>query len=520
MSNLFPLPPIFEPVSESERLAVLDSYDVLDSAPESGFDDVVMLARQICETPIALVSLVASDRQWFKAVSGLSVCETPLDQSVCAHALRQTETLIIPDLTKDERTRDNPLVTGDPFIRFYAGALLTSRSGIPIGAVCVIDTEPRPEGLTADQQFAIEALGRQVMTMLELRRSVLESEMTASQQRSEVSRSAARAIESERLAAKLRINEERLRMAQEAGRVGSFEIDVSTDRIAVTEQFCLIFGLPMTMNMPAADIEKLVHPDDLNFVSNRASRQKGNASLYSEYRIRRPDNGEIVWVARRAQFIRDALGATTRLLGTIQDITERKGIEQRQKVLNDELSHRLKNTLAMVQAIARQTLRNASDREAVRSFESRVNALSHAHDILLRQSWSAADMQELMTGVLALLGDRQRFVMSGPRVALGPRAALSFSLLMHELATNALKYGALSVQTGTVDLTWAIEGGTLTFTWVERGGPAVAAPIKTGLGSRLIDIGFLGTGKTSKSYNPLGLEVEITAPLASVEDPS
>ncbi len=82
MSNLFPLPPIFEPVSESERLAVLDSYDVLDSAPESGFDDVVMLARQICETPIALVSLVASDRQWFKAVSGLSVCETPLDQSV------------------------------------------------------------------------------------------------------------------------------------------------------------------------------------------------------------------------------------------------------------------------------------------------------------------------------------------------------------------------------------------------------------------------------------------------------
>jgi len=145
-------------VFDAQRLALLESFNILDTGPEIGFDDVVMLARQICDTPIALVSLVAANRQWFKAVSGLDVCETPIDQSVCAHALQRAQTINIPDLTKDERTRNNTLVTGAPHIRFYAGAPLVTASGLAIGTVCVIDTVPRPGGLRPEQLAALEAL--------------------------------------------------------------------------------------------------------------------------------------------------------------------------------------------------------------------------------------------------------------------------------------------------------------------------------------------------------------------------
>ncbi len=164
-----------EPGSDTgARLAALDSYAILDTPAEKGFDDVVFLASRICETPVALVSLVALDRQWFKARLGFESCETPLDQSVCAHALRQNETLVIPDLMLDPRTRDNALVTGAPFIRFYAGALLQAAGEPPVGTLCAIDTVPRPEGLTDVQLAGLEALARQVTRQMELRRLLVQ----------------------------------------------------------------------------------------------------------------------------------------------------------------------------------------------------------------------------------------------------------------------------------------------------------------------------------------------------------
>src|SRR5918998_2269777 len=124
--------------ADAARIAALCDLAVLDTAPEPGFDDAVALACQLCGTPVALVSLVASDRQWFKARVGFPACETPLNQSVCAHALRQGGTLVIPDLALDGRTKGNALVTGEPFIRFYAGAPLHARGGVPVGTLCVI----------------------------------------------------------------------------------------------------------------------------------------------------------------------------------------------------------------------------------------------------------------------------------------------------------------------------------------------------------------------------------------------
>ncbi|MBB3900580.1 PAS domain S-box protein [Methylobacterium brachythecii] len=165
------------------RVEALARYGILDTPAEAGFDDIVELAAEICDAPIALVSLVAAHRQWFKARVGLDACETPIEQSVCAHALKKPGLLVIPDLRNDPRTADNPLVTGERHLRFYAGARLETPEGEAIGTLCVIDHQPRPVGLTPRQASSLERLARQVMGQMELRRIVIERDAAARQAR-------------------------------------------------------------------------------------------------------------------------------------------------------------------------------------------------------------------------------------------------------------------------------------------------------------------------------------------------
>jgi diguanylate cyclase (GGDEF)-like protein len=156
------------PANERERLEALVRYEILDTDAERHFDDLTLLASHICETPIALVSLVDKDRQWFKSRVGLSVSETSRDFSFCAHAILQPNLFIVPDATEDARFSDNPLVTGEPKIRFYAGMpLFTADTKHALGALCVIDRVPRE--LNATQKELIEALARQVQALLEFR---------------------------------------------------------------------------------------------------------------------------------------------------------------------------------------------------------------------------------------------------------------------------------------------------------------------------------------------------------------
>jgi GAF domain-containing protein len=154
--------------TEAKRLKILWQYDVLDTVPEEVFDDLTELAARICEAPIALISLVDEDRQWFKSKVGITVNETSRDISFCAHAIKQQELFIIPDATKDLRFSNNPLVTSDPKIRFYAGAPLITPDGHALGTLCVIDKVPRD--LRLEQQQALRVLARHVMTQLEIRR--------------------------------------------------------------------------------------------------------------------------------------------------------------------------------------------------------------------------------------------------------------------------------------------------------------------------------------------------------------
>lgn len=169
------MPPAPLPTNEAERLTQLQSFEILDTVAEQAYDAITYLASEICEVPIALISIVDRDRQWFKSRVGLEATETPRDVAFCAHAInRPTELLVVPDATQDRRFSDNPLVIDDPNIRFYAGAPLVTSSGNALGTLCVIDRRPRM--LTEKQEKALTALSTQVMALLELRWTVRELE--------------------------------------------------------------------------------------------------------------------------------------------------------------------------------------------------------------------------------------------------------------------------------------------------------------------------------------------------------
>ena len=162
---------IAEPKNELKRRESLASYAILDTDPEPSFDDLTHLASFICKTPIALIALVDEHRQWFKSRVGLSAEETSRDIAFCSHAILQSEMFVVPDATQDARFRDNPLVGGDPHIRFYAGVPLINEEGFALGTLCVIDKQPRT--LTDAETAALKALSRLVLGQMELRRNLM-----------------------------------------------------------------------------------------------------------------------------------------------------------------------------------------------------------------------------------------------------------------------------------------------------------------------------------------------------------
>ncbi|WP_288584943.1 PAS domain-containing protein [uncultured Methylobacterium sp.] len=934
----------FSLVGDGLRLAALDTLGILDTPAETGFDDVVRLATRLCAAPVALVSLVAADRQWFKARIGFPHCETDLARSVCRFVLSEPDLLIIPDLAADTRTANNPLVTGEPRIRFYAGVPLRLADGFVVGSLCVIDTMPRPEGLTLEQTEDLRSLARQVVTLLEARRSIAHGKADAIKKGEAQASALARAAVSEAQNTSLRISDQRSRFAQEAGGVGTYELAVASGMMQVSAEFCRLYGVPVAPLYSAATFEALVLPEDAGVRSSDESREDGSAVLDVEYRIHRADDGELRWIARQATFTRDEGGAVVAMFGTVRDITERReaqdalrasevlareniqrvqlalaagaiigtwnwdivsdrftideafaqafgldpalgregiplaqivatvhpddqsglsaaitssilrggayahqyrvrrsdgryhwieangrvdkaedgtplsfpgvllDIEERraaqaalaesesrlralviagaqsvyrmspdwqemhqlnghgslietdtpsvrwldlyidpadrpevmaaindaiarkgtfelehrvrradgsfgwtllravpifdehgeisewfgaasdvtarrtaearqaalveagdqlrdlssvpdivhaaagivarvlgatragyglvnaaretvdvptdwcapgvtsvaglhdfrdygsyiedlrrgetvliedaerdprtedraaelvaigaqtlinapvmergrlvgigfvhydrphafsteelafvravadriqvavarvqaeaqQALLNGELSHRLKNTLSMVQGIAGQTLRGVPDQAPVQAFTQRLIALSQAHDVLLQDSWAAGPIRTVIERVLALQAPLERFQIEGPSLALAPQATLSLSLLLHELTTNAVKYGALSAEAGKVSVAWRVEDDderTVVLTWQEGGGPPAQAPTRRGFGSRLIQLGLVGTRDTQLSYAMAGFNAEFRAPSSQV----
>src|SRR3989441_990568 len=163
--------PVAMPKTDAARVAALEKYAILDTDPEQSFDDLTLLASFICKTPIALISLVDENRQWFKSRIGLDVSETPRAIAFCSLAIQQSDVSVVPDALEDERFRNNPLVVSDPHIRFYAGAPLINEDGYALGTLCVVDRAPRE--LVPEQKEALKALSRLVVAQLEFRRNLL-----------------------------------------------------------------------------------------------------------------------------------------------------------------------------------------------------------------------------------------------------------------------------------------------------------------------------------------------------------
>lgn len=224
--------------------------------------------------------------------------------------------------------------------------------------------------------------------------------------------------------------------------------------------------------------------------------------------------------------LKDEEGTVEGFVKIIRDQTMRRLAEERQTLLTQELEHRVKNILAVVQAISAQTLRDEVPFKVARdSFNGRLMALARAHDVLMHGSWTTASLKALVADAANLhgTGDPLRFHFAGPDVRVGPRAALSFGMILHEMATNAVKYGALSVPQGKVSVSWEIVEDQaepqLWFRWVENGGPSVSPPAKRGFGSKLIEHSFSQhSGQVVKlEYPPEGVTLVAQFPLASLQ---
>ena len=869
---------------EFARLQALAGYDILDTPREQEFDDVAELAAEICGTPIAVVNFIGNGRQFFKAEVGLGVRETPLETSFCRQAILQSNFLYVPDAVRDPRFACNPLVTGDPGLRFYAGALLKTEDGHPVGTVCVLDTRPRE--LTERQQAGLRRLTRQTMALLEARRNARaqqiqkelqerildsatdyaviamdrsgrvtrwsagaervlgwreeemmgdpahvfftpedreagrpETEMALALEQGSApderwhlrkggerfwangelmplkaadgmvqgfvkilrDRTRQRAEDAERNASELRFRSlvevspqvvwfgdaagnitycnptwyaytgltpgdtggdgwagvihpdhrervlgvwkhavategpyeveipfrrasdgayrwflargkpvrgddgtveswigiaidihdrrqaeddlrqarEQLRLAVEATGTGVFDYDLVSDELKWDARILALYGLPpdavVDLNVHLAR----VHPDDRARADEavRAAVDPAGDGVYDvTYRTVAPEDGSERWVSAKGQtlfedgrpvrligfardvsdsrraeqvlreteeryrlvsratndaiwdwtfatnhvlwnealqtahgyaldavdptgswwighihpddraridvsihavidgtgsvwtdeyrflradgsyadildrgyVIRDEHGRATRMIGAMLDITERKRAVEHQRLLTGELQHRVKNTLALVQAIASQTLRGTSDVNEMReAFAARLISLGRAHDILTQASWTEAPIGEVAEGALCVhrQANASRIRISGPNVLLSAKAALSLSLALHELATNAAKYGALSNEGGGVDLRWHVvhagDAPRFCLTWSEQGGPPILSPpARRGFGSRLIERSFAAEvgGEVRLTYAPTGLVCRLEAPLASMQE--
>ena len=334
------------------------------------------------------------------------------------------------------------------------------------------------------------------------------------------------AVATERARTALRQSEQQLEFALRAGRLGSWELNLKNGRLVASDFFRANFGLAPADRMDRyAQLLARIHPDDRE-QQERAVDQaiEHGGDLDIEYRTLKP-SGEIGWTLVRGRAITDGHGSPTRLAGVSLDITARKSNEERLRQLLDELNHRVKNTLATVQSVALQTLRNESNPAAFASaFLARLGALARAHELLSAASWDGASLAEVISRTLAPLvaggGDQGRISFSGPPISLGPNAAVTLNMVFHELATNAGKYGALSAPGGRVDVGWAIEEGLdvryVRIDWRESGGPAVAAPTRRGFGSRLIEQGLVREfdGEAQLTFHPDGLCCMIRLPIS------
>ncbi|WP_230534545.1 HWE histidine kinase domain-containing protein [Microvirga roseola] len=539
---------------EAERLAALRRYGILDTPPEVEFDDVVRIAAHVCGAPISVVNLIDDQRQWFKAETGLGVRETPLDVSICAQAILQLGLFVVPDTTKDPRFNCNPLVTGEPHLRFYAGALLETPERLPLGTVCVLDYKPRE--LTDEQAFTLQALARQVMAHLELRRTVEEAQRRAAEaqryaeQLQALARAAVRVTEAEALEVTI---QEIADTAREI--VGTHQSIVSLARGPDWNQALSSVSLPDKYKA----FQSFAKPPDGLGIDTLVCETNGPIRLTQAELETNPRWNSFSPKGRNHPPVGGWLAAPLiakngQKLGLVQlsdkkDGTEfgegdeavlvqlaqlaaaavehaateakRHEAEERQRLLIRELHHRVRNTLATVQSILGTTARTSRTvEEFYRAFSGRIESLARTHMLLTEDLWQVTTLREILETELQPYRNTgiERIRLEGPDVELASEVAVPLGMAIHELTTNAARFGALSVWGGRLDVVWRVmraEQVVLHLEWTERGGPVVKAPEEEGFGSRVIHrvLAAQADAKVTMDFDPSGLRVVIHVPL-------
>jgi PAS domain S-box-containing protein len=326
---------------------------------------------------------------------------------------------------------------------------------------------------------------------------------------------------SERKAAELALRESEARLAATYNHalVGIGEVDRKGRFLRTNEQFCRITGYT-AKELAGLTLVDLTHPDDIARDVELFDRQwAGEIEDYTLEKRYICKDGRPLWIELSASIIRGGNGASSYGVRIVRDISDRKVAEDRQRLLLNELNHRVKNMLAVVQGIAHQTLKGESvPPELTEAFQARLAALAAAHDLVVRQNWEPTPIKRAIEeAVRAFGGPDQRFTISGEEFLLPPHRSVTLALAMHELATNAAKYGALSVPNGRVAIRWTFSQEGLELLWEESDGPPVLEPKRRGFGSRLLQQGLareLG-GSVDIHFRPQGLLCRITAPLAA-----
>lgn len=481
--------------AEQSRLDIMAAHE-----PDSLIDDdelsaITDFAGQLCNTEISLIGLIERERQWFLAREGLDMTETPRSVSFCQFTMVNGGVMEIPDATQDPRFADNVLVTGEPFVRFYAGAPLVSEEGATLGALCVISPTPRPGGLDELQRQGLIVLAQAVM----------------------------RRMKDCRAKAALRSSERRFEALSDA----IPQMAWSTTADGQVDYFNARWYGFTGVNVGDHDGDQwmtALHPDDRDMASKVWAEAVASGTPYEvEYRLRRHD-GEYRWTLARGLPMYDNDGAVVRWFGTNTDVHEQRSLFESRDLMSRELSHRIKNIFSVISGLIGLESRAHPGMEPVaESLRERIVSLGRAHDYV-RPHW-VPDEKPTLQGVLGELftaydrGGDSRVKISGEDMSLLPDAVTPIALLFHELVTNAAKYGALSRDGGEVRLDIRREGDDMRFDWTEHGGPTITGEkAMSGFGSQLVDMSVRRQlrGTLTVDWAASGLKIRIAVPAASL----
>lgn len=487
---------------EEERLSVLASYGGKELVGDPELQRLAEFAAKLCGTPMAMVTFVEREDQRFIAQTGLDAKTTPRRTSFCAHAMLGSEPMVVMDAREDERFANNPLVTGDPHIRFYAGQPLISAEGAPLGALCVIDTEPRAAGLTELQRDGLAVLAQSVMRRLGQRRLGRHVNDTLAQQ------------------------ERELRQMIDSVPGIAWRADDQGNFSHVNARWKEVTGLEPPQKTD--DWRAAIHPEDWDKTLELFQQAVATGTLFEdEWRLRLED-GSYRWVQSRAVPIVEE-GQPVSWFGTVTDIDKTHRLSESRDLLARELSHRIKNIFAVVSGLIAIRSRGRDEvADFAKELTDAIRALGTAHDYVRPMSERRSEtLSGLLTDLLAPYetSSGSRFSITGPGVKIGARAATPLALIFHELATNSAKYGALSCAEGHVAVTIAEDSdreGHIRVTWEERAAPCATEPHKEteGFGSRLLRMAVEGqlNGSFEREYSDDGLDVRIVVPLKSIAD--